>query len=117
METNLNKDSQLPREYKTLKSKEPKADFPVVLNMSNSATLYLCKLKIKRLGGPTNKKKIITKIQKILLRRAMIQYIKSGGGIMEIDTGGPQTCLVAIGTQSSVKVMEDWYKKGLVYLG
>ena len=42
METNLNKDSQLPQEYKTLKSKEPKADFPVVLNMSNSATLYLC---------------------------------------------------------------------------
>ena len=62
-------------------------------------------------------KMIIKKIQKILLRRAMILYIKTGGGIIEIDNGGPQTCIVAVGTQSSVRIMEDWYKKGLVNIG
>ena len=85
--------------------------------MANSTTLYLCKLKKKRLGGLTNKRKVIKKIRKILLRRAMMMYIKTGGGIIEIDTGGPQTCIVAIGTQSSVRIMEEWYKKGLVNLG
>ena len=116
METSSNKNSQFPREFKPIKMKNDETRLPVVLKMLNSTTLYLCKLKKKRLGGPTNKKKIIKKIQKILLRRAMIKYIKSGGGIMEIDTGGPETCIVAIGTQSSVRIMEEWYKKGLVYL-
>ena len=95
----------------------PESTVPSCAKMANSTTLYLCKLKRKRLGGLTNKKMIIKKIQKILLRRAMILYIKTGGGIIEIDNGGPQTCIVAVGTQSSVRIMEDWYKKGLVNIG